>query len=282
MAARRTRPTAILAVAALLALPACGDDDPTGDEPATLEASPLTETPTPAASPEPSPDASPASPTPTPSPTVRAATDTDRARFVAGYRPEGASDVEHVAVDLEGDDTDELVFAYVSANGTSRVDVAWWDGTRYVIEYRAEGTRAQRVDRLRVADVNGDGITEIATLQSSGTGSSLSLWQVVGEHALSGLRARGGCADGLHTYGVVGAELEDRDGDGRDEIYATCDDSPLPVAAWHTDTYVWQDGAYRVAPAQDGDDADDGGDADEDDGDGDDGDDDGEGGEAAG
>lgn len=246
---RRLR-TTVLPLLAALALSACSGDAP-DDEPADLRASPLTDAPTAAATPSPTPEATPSpssspDPSPSPSPSPRDPTDTDRARFVDQYRPEGASDLEHVAVDLEDDGTDELVFTYVAGNGIARVDVAWWDGTAYGIGYRAEGGPAQRIDRVRIADVNDDGVTEIATFQSQGSGRSMSLWQVSGEQALTGLRARGGCYDGLHTYGRVGVELEDRDGDGRDEIYATCDDSPLPVAAWHTEVYVWEDGAYRA------------------------------------
>lgn len=237
------------ALVAAVALTACGDDDPGIEQGIdALEASPLeSETPTT----EPTENPSPFSPTPSPSeePTPdaspREATDTDRARFVAEYRPDGASDLEHVAIDLTGDAVEELVFAYVSNATTARVDVAYWNGASYDVGYRAEGGPAARIDRLRVADVNGDGRTEVATFQSNGGGSSLTLWQVVGEQALTGLRAQGGCADGLNTYGVVGAELEDRDGDGAAEVYASCDDSPLPVAAWSTHAYVWEDGAYR-------------------------------------
>lgn len=243
---RHPRMVLVLALAASLALGACSDDD--GDQPDEIAASPLTESP---GSPtledtaSPTPSATP-SPLPSASPEAREATDTDRARFVDAYRPEGATDLEHVAVDLDADGTEELVFTYVSANDTTRVDVAWWDGTAYAIEYRAEGGPAQRVDRVRIADVNGDGVTEVATFQSQGSGESMTLWQVSGERSLAALRARGGCYDGQNTYGRVGVELDDRDGDGRDEIRATCDDSPLPVAAWHTEVYVWEDGAYRA------------------------------------
>ncbi len=56
--------------------------------------------------------------------------------------------------------------------------------------------------------------------------------------------ADGGCADGGNAYGVLGATIADRDGDGRAEIYATCDDSPLPASAWSTDVYVWDGSTY--------------------------------------
>lgn len=250
---RRTRTALTLALVATVALAACGDDDPgvgEGEGDGAIELTPL---PTDEPSVDPAQNPTPFSPTPTPSPSdepspdasPREATDTDRARFVAGYRPDGASDLEHVAVDITGDEVEELVFAYVANGTTARVDVAYWQGTAYEVSYRAEGGPAARIERLRVNDINADGIVEIATFQTNGGGSSITLWQVSGEQSLTGLRAQGGCADGLNTYGVVGAELEDRDGDGAAEVYASCDDSPLPVAAWSTHTYVWQDGAYR-------------------------------------
>lgn len=237
-----------LAVLTTVSAAAC-DRGETPEEPdEVIQASPLTPaSPSPGPSPSPTETSTEASPSPTPTGTAspRPATDTDRARFVQSYRPEGASDLEHAAVDLDADGTDELVFAYVGPGDTARVDVAWWDGSQYQVEERTEGGPATTIDRLRVSDVNADGVTEVVTFQSSGSGASLSLWQVTEGRGLRGLRARGGCADGLHTYGVVGAELEDRDGDGAAEIRATCDGSPLPVAAWPTHTYVWADGAYR-------------------------------------
>ncbi len=74
------------------------------------------------------------------------------------------------------------------------------------------------------------------------------MWAVGGREEVVELTAVGGCHDGSHTYGTVGATLEDRDADGAQEIYATCDDSPLPVSDWSTDRYVWSGGAYRHAP----------------------------------
>lgn len=251
----------IVLLAVLAALAACDGGGTTAQPAPTLTATPLEPSPAITTSPTPGATVSPtATPTPTPSPTEREPTDTDRGRFVASYQPEGASDLEHIAVDLDGDGRQEVLFAYVrntggasGADGVSHVDVAWWEGTSYAIGFRDDGGPADRVDRLRVADVNADEVIEVVVHQSVGSsGGSLSLWQAEspGRHRLRPLVAHGGCADGLHTYGVIGASLEDRDGDGRAEIYATCDDSPAPVAAWSTDVYVWTDGAYRLDRTQ--------------------------------
>jgi hypothetical protein len=208
--------------------------------------------PSPSGSPSTSPSASPsASVSPSPSDTeTRPPTDTDRARFVATYSPAGAEDLDHVAADLDGDGQEELVFAYVRVDpAVSHIDVAWWDGREYAVVFGDDGGPASRVDRLRTADVNADGLVEIITNQSATqSAASLTLWQVTAPRTVVDLPAVGGCNAGRSTYGVIGASLEDRDADGSDEVYATCDDSPLPVSAWSTDRYVWRDGAYRYTP----------------------------------
>lgn len=246
----RPRPRhAVLLVAAVGMVVAACSGAPANPTPQALTARPVGPSPgtTPTApTPSPAETAEP-SPSPSPSPTEREPTATDQARFVAAYAPEGARDLEHVAVDLDADGRPELLFAYVGGEA-AHVDVAWWLGTAYEIMFRGEGGPAERIDELRVGDLNGDGTTELAVTQSVGSsGQSLSLWRArpPESYTLEPLVARGGCADGLNTYGVVGARMEDGDRDGSEEIYATCDDSPLPVAAWSTDVYEWRDGAYR-------------------------------------
>lgn len=233
---------------------ACGQGEPQPEVAPilSLTAEPLSPSPTPSPSPEPSPSpvddalATSASEEPSPEPTAPAAS--EAARFVSSYRPDDARALDHVALDLDADGIDEIVFTYV-ADGVSRVDIAWWspaDG--YAIGSRGEGGVATAVDAVRIADINADGRTEIVTFQSDDKGSSLSVWALTERRDLEGLRARGGCDDGAYTYGVVGAELRDVDGDAVDEIVATCDDSPLPVRAWSEDTYRWDGEAYAVVP----------------------------------
>lgn len=237
-------------VAAVL-VTACGEEAAVPELTAEPVVPPTAPAPT-----EPSPTETDGSPSPTeesPTPTEsesRPPTDTDRARFVADFQPDGAEDLEHVAQDLDGDDEVEIVFAYVrSAEQVARVEVAWWDGTQYEVLASSDGGPASRIDRLRVRDVNGDGVTEIVTYQSAArSAASVTLWAVGGRGALTGLVADGGCNDGRFTYGIIGASLEDRDADGAEEIYASCDGSPLPESAWTTDRYVWRDGAYRFEP----------------------------------
>lgn len=230
-----------LAAAALLA--GCGTSVPT----IRLEAepSPTGAASPPAVSPSPTPSETTDAGTETPSPTEtgpREATDTDRARFVADHQPEGASNLQHVATDLDGDGTAELLFAYVRGGQFAHVDVAWWTGTTYELTFADDGGNATRIDGLRADDVNADGLTEIVTSQSGpDEQASLSIWQVAGPRQVARLAAGGGCHDRSHTYGVTGAVLEDRDADGAAEVYATCPDGS-------TDRYRWESGVYRHAP----------------------------------
>ncbi len=257
-ARQQRRAVLALTLAAALGVAACS-----GGEPDTQTASP---TPEVSASAMNGPSASPsstdadASPSPSTSTTDDPSddptdptdpSDTDRARFVSSYRPDGASDLEHVQVDLDGDGVDELVFSYVrGGEKVGHVDLADWDAEAgaYAIVAGADGGVADRIDRVRVGDLNADGFVEVALFQATGSsGSSVTLWRVQNSRLVP-LRARGGCWDGSSTYGVTGARIADTDGDGISELFATCDDSPLPVAAWSTDGYRWQDGAWVHDP----------------------------------
>lgn len=260
----RVRATPVLLALALVGAGCAGTPDP---EPAIaqLTARPLEEElvrePEPSARiPSPSAPATPSpSPTVDPSPPPTGPTEADKARFAAGYAPAGSHGVQHVALDLDLDGIEELLFTFVRER-RSHVEIAAWDGAGYRVVASATGGRAQRVERVRVGDVNADGRTEIVVHETDETGSSLSVLAVNDDRTLAGLRARGGCYDGSATYGVVGAELRDTNGDAVPEIVARCDDSPLPVSAWSEAVYRWEDGAYRVVesgPLDGGDDEDD-------------------------
>lgn len=235
----------LVAGLAAFLLGACGG----GPTTVSLEAQPIGPTsPSPSPEPEPSPtEASPSPTTTTPS-GPRPPTDTDRARFVAAYDPAGASTLEDVAADLDGDGVEELVFAYVR-NGRAHVDVAWWSETTYEIRFADDGGAATSLDRLQISDVNADGRTEIVTHQSGeDEAASATLWRVLGAGEVEALVAVDGCHDGSNTYGAAGVRIADDDGDGADEIEATCDESPPPGSPWPSHTYVWQGDAYRHVP----------------------------------
>lgn len=215
-----------------------GGDNPVVEAP--LTASPLTPTATPTATGTASPEATEATPTPTvtASPTGPGEpTDADAAAFASSYSPPGSQSVDFVAVDLTGDTRKEIVFASL-AGGRSRIDIAAWDGEEYEIVFVGEGGSADTLDRFFVRDFTGDGFREVVTVQSSGAeGESLAVWGYDGTK-FAAQRAVGGCWDGSHVYGIIGASI----GEGR--IEATCDGSPLPPAAWSSDVYVWDGEAW--------------------------------------
>ena len=249
----RTRLRSVAAFLSVLAVAAgCGGTPEAAPTVTQLTAQPLQEpvrepepkVPTPSPVPSPSPAVTPSSPA-SPPPSPSGPSEAEKARYAAAYAPEGSQGVEHVALDLDADGIEELLFTYVR-EGRSRVDVAAWDGAEYRVVANATGGAAQRIERVRVGDVNADGRTEIVTFEADETGSSLTAFAAVGADSIVGLRGVGGCYDGSATYGVVGAELRDTDGDGIPEIVARCDDSPLPVSAWSEETYRWGEGAYRA------------------------------------
>ncbi|HVM19818.1 MAG TPA: hypothetical protein VM307_07645, partial [Egibacteraceae bacterium] len=91
---------------------------------------------------------------------------------------------------------------------------------------------------------NGEQGAEIVTQQTFGdSGESLSVWGWDGS-SISRHIAEGGCWDGFHTYGRVGATIEPM------RITATCDGSPLPPDAWTSDVYEWTEGAWIYARTQ--------------------------------
>lgn len=242
----------LLALTLVSGLAACGQDEPQPQVAPivslTAEPLPPSPRPSPTPSPSPSPTAEAETTTEEPSPEPTAPGASEAARFVSDYRPDDSRDLDHVALDLDADGIDEIVFTYV-AGGMARVDIAWWSPEEgYAIGSRGEGGAGSAVDAVRIGDINADLRIEIVTFQSDDKGSSLSVWALTERRDLVGLRAQGGCDDGAYTYGVVGAELHDVDGDGVDEIVATCDDSPLPVRAWSEDTYRWDGEAYAVVP----------------------------------
>lgn len=227
--------TFLAVVLGIVVLTGDGDDDP--DD---LVGTPVETSATPTATDTASPTASPTptgTPTPTPTETEegdREPTDADAARFSSTYQPPGGEDVESVTVDMNDDERPEVVVVS-RANEVVRLDIAAWSGRAYEVVFTDQGGPADEIVEFIVRDVNDTGTREVVTRQRSGAdGESLSIWGWDGE-AFARQPARGGCWDGSHTYGIIGAELDDG------EIRATCDDAPLPSSAWRTHIYVWDD-----------------------------------------
>lgn len=146
---------------------------------------------------------------------------------------QGASDIEGDSADLDGDGVEEVVVVGV-VGGRTRLQVMRREGDGLLIDFEGEGGSAESIAGLALLDVDGTADTiEIVVTQTSGTeGESTSLWGLQ-DGAWTPLAARGGCWDGLHTYGIVGVAVEPQ------RITATCDGSPDPIVSWPSDVYVW-------------------------------------------
>lgn len=175
--------------------------------------------------------------------TDREPTDDDAAEFSSAYSPPGGSDVQTITADVSGDGRNEVLVASIAAE-LVRLDVAVWTGRAYEVVFTDQGGRADEIVEFAVLPLTDDTPGEIVTIQQAGDqGESLSLWAWTGE-SVARQAAQGGCWDGSHTYGIVGAEIID---EGETEIHATCDDSPLPQPAWTTDIYTWDGQAWQHA-----------------------------------
>ncbi len=170
-------------------------------------------------------------------------TSSDAAAFVASSALEDLTGVEHVVVDLDDDTWPEVVATGIS-DRVGVLRVAWWTADGYEVLAEDLAGSGRDVTDLRAADVNADGHTELlVAVEGDGLGS-LAVWAVPRRGAVARLAADGGCHDGSHVYGVTRARLQEQ-AEGPPAIVADCDESPLPVADWGEQRWVWQDGAYR-------------------------------------
>lgn len=253
---RRRRSVVVLLTAAAV-LAACGGPTPVVEdvvpvavaEPVPFDATPLEPRPTPSPAPEPVPDPAPqdtAATTEEPSPdrSSQGPTSADAAAFVTSGAVAGLEGLEHVVVDLDGDDRPEVVATGVR-DRVGVVEVAWWTDGGYEVLASDEAGPGRDIIDLRAADLNADDHVELLVAVEGEGLQSLALWRVPGRGELEQLVAHGGCHDGRHVYGVTTARLQ-ANGDGPPVIVADCDESPLPVADWSEQRWAWEDGAYRV------------------------------------
>lgn len=159
------------------------------------------------------------------------------------HRPDGVTDIRHVAVDVDLDDVDEIVFAMVT-EGHVRVEIAAWQGTTYGIESAATGAEASVIDRIMAQDITDNGRVEIGVAHSHQNRSGLDLWSVHGLD-LEPVPGEGGCARN-NSFGDFGARVADQGGDEALEIVGTCAGFFGFVGrsvTWHWDgtTYVASD-----------------------------------------
>ena len=212
------------------------------------------------------------SPDPATSATTIGPSNADAAAFVGSDVLADLRGLEHVVVDRDGDTWAEVVATGIR-DRRGVVRVAWWTADGYEVLAEVMGGAGRDVTDLRAADVNDNGITELLVAVEGEGLASLSVWSVPRRGVVEPLEAVGGCHDGSHVYGVTRVRLVDQ-GEAPPAIVADCDDSPLPVADWSEQRWVWEQGAYRFVEAQspppddDRDDDDEDGDGDGDDGNG--------------
>ena len=198
-----------------------------------ITASPLPTLDAAATAPDPAPgDAGGATPSAAVTPDARTAE-----AFAAGFEPPSGTKSASVTADVDTDGIPDVVIASL-ASRTVRLDFATWSGDGYAVVFTGQGGTADTLDGLSVADFNGDGVSEVVTVQAVGSlGESLSIWGS-GAAGLSPQRATGGCADGSHTFGVAGVQISPG------LILASCDGTPLPPEEWPVDEYGWDGTAW--------------------------------------
>lgn len=148
------------------------------------------------------------------------------------------TDVHTVLADLDGDAVPERVRAAIVRNAVEVRVERYEEGGLWRDIDNATGAVADDLVGLWVQDLNSDGRAEVHTKQWVGTnGESVSLWSF-GNDTLQSMTASGGCWDGSHTFGVVGALVHPG------EVKAICEEEPLPPSLWSTAVYRWDDGRW--------------------------------------
>ena len=100
-------------------------------------------------------------------------------------------------------------------------------------------TLGHRAGALQVRDINGDGVAEVLSLQSTGASGEMLYVLGLASGTPRWLKPSGGKFDGLDYFGEAGVRLEDLDHDGLPEILAS-----YGPAATSTDVYRWDGSRY--------------------------------------
>ncbi|HNT04933.1 MAG TPA: hypothetical protein PKJ21_01970, partial [Anaerolineae bacterium] len=100
-------------------------------------------------------------------------------------------------------------------------------------------TLGHRAGALQVRDINGDGVAEVLSLQSTGASGEMLYVLGLASGTPRWLKPSGGKFDGLDYFGEAGVRLEDLDHDGLPEILAS-----YGPAATNTDVYRWDGSRY--------------------------------------
>jgi hypothetical protein len=161
--------------------------------------------------------------------------------------PESAEPLHWATADLDGDGAAEeiVLTGWGGGDGGLGFDflqlfvITSIGGGDYGVAWQSEQLPTERGEALEVRDVNGDGSLEVLSVQAMGaSGETL---YVLGRRAgdYGWLRPEGGHFDRQDAFGEAGASVEDRDGDGLEEIVAW-----YGPAASRADVYAWDGQAY--------------------------------------
>lgn len=186
------------------------------------------------------PTAGTATPTVTNTPTATAVTGGDMGSILA-LLPAGVSIMSETTGDLKSDGVMETVVLYGKpVTGT----MAFQDVRMAVFEpgphkaWESDAMIGERAEKLETRDINKDGLPEVLSIQSMGAAGVTLYVMRWNESEYAMLTPHGGYFDGRPSFGDNGVRLEDRNGNGTEEIIAC-----YGPAASVQDIYEWNEGS---------------------------------------
>jgi hypothetical protein len=156
--------------------------------------------------------------------------------------------VDRTTGDVDGDGQEEIVVVYRAVREQGlRVAVLHAiaaPSPNFWVEWNTGELRGTQSRALRLQDLTGDGVPDIISLQSNGTGSSFMYIYTNRPVAYRALTPTGGPLDGLPYFGEGPVRLEDVDGDGRLEILVGPQTGGENLLVYHWDGVTYRYTGY--------------------------------------